>query len=138
MVAPGVGGMRGCSRGVGACVVALGGMRGCSWEVCMVAPGGCVVAWGACMVAPRGGMCGSSGGDGGMHGCSGGACVVAPGGGHAWNMMRYGDTVNERVVCILLECILVIKCHSIFVLFIYKETDKFLAAMATNFAYFLF
>ena len=28
-------------------------------------------------------------------------------GGHAWDMTRYGDTVNERAVRILLECILV-------------------------------
>ena len=72
------------------------------------------------MVA-RGGMCGCSGG---MCGCSGGACVVAleghawllpggacmvaPGGGHTWDTTRYGDTVNERAVRILLECILVL------------------------------
>ena len=55
---------------------------------------------GACVVAPGGGMCGCSGG---------GACVVAPG-GHAWDTTRYGDTINERVVRILLECILVLKC----------------------------
>ena len=43
----------------------------------------------------------------GVHGCCcGGACMVALGG--AWDMMRYGDTINERAVCILLECILVI------------------------------
>ena len=40
------------------------------------------------MVSPRGSM----------HGCSG---------GHAWDMTRYADTVNERAVHILLECILV-------------------------------
>ena len=53
---------------------------------------------------------------GGMHGCSGGACVVAPGGHawllpggrRAWDTTRYRDTVNERAVRILLECILVI------------------------------
>ena len=68
--------------GWGACVVAMGGVCGCYR--------GCVVAlWGACMVAPRG------------------TCMVAPGG--AWDTTRYGDTINERVVCILLECILV-KC----------------------------
>ena len=64
----------------------------------MVAPGSrgaCVVApGGACMVAP------------------GGACMVAPGGGgregwRAWDTTRYGDTVNERAVRVLLECILV-------------------------------
>ena len=36
---------------------------------------------------------------GGMHGCSPGE--------PAWNTMRYGDTINERAVRILLECILV-------------------------------
>ena len=51
----------------------------------MVAPGG------VCVVAP------------------GGACMVAPagGGGRAWDTTKYGDTVNERAVRILLECILV-------------------------------
>ena len=79
-------------------MVALGGMHGCS--------GG--HAWllrGACVVAP-----------GGMRGCSGGGacmvapgcvCMVAPGGGCAWDTTRYGDTVDERAVRILLECILV-------------------------------
>ena len=109
-VCPRGGSMRGCSEGAcvvagGACVVApggcawllQGGMHGCS-------RGACMVALGACMVAPGGGMCG----------CSGGACMVAPGGVHrcsgegcAWDMTRYGDTVNERAVRILLECILV-------------------------------
>ena len=32
--------------------------------------------------------------------------MVAPW-GHAWDMTRYGDTINERAVHILLECILV-------------------------------
>ena len=74
------GGMRGCSGGV--CVVAPGGVRGYSRGVCMVALGGHAwLLWGA--------------------------CVVAPGGGHAWDMTRYGDTINERAVRILLECILV-------------------------------
>ena len=97
------GGMHGCSQGAcvvaprGACVVALGGMHGCSRGACVVAPGGacmvapggaCVVALGGCMVAP-GGLCG---------------CY----GGRAWDMTRYGDTVNERAVRILLECILVL------------------------------
>ena len=75
-----LGGMHGCSQGV-ACVVAWGGIHGC-WGACVVVPG-------VCMVAP------------------GGACMVALG-GHAWDMMRSGDTVNERAVRILLECILVI------------------------------
>ena len=92
-------------RGRGHVWLLLGGMRGCSGEACMVAPGG------ACVVAPGGvhGCCG------GHASCSGGACVVAPG-GHAWDTMRYGDMINERVVCILLECILVyyvnrVLCH---------------------------
>ena len=80
---------------------------------CMVAPGGDVwlLLWGGCAWLLRGGV----------HGCSEGSCVVALGGhvwllrgdmcgcsgGHAWDTARYGDTVNERAVCILLECILV-------------------------------
>ena len=68
-----------------------GGMYGCflGEGACVVAPGGaCVVALGGwCVVAP------------------GGACMVAPGGGG--DTMRYGDTINERAVRILLECILV-------------------------------
>ena len=123
--------MRGCSRGGacvvapgGACVVAPGGMRGCSGGVCVVAPRG------ACMVAP-GGHAWLLGGHvwllleghawllpgGGMHGCSQGVCMVAPGGhvwllpgGRAWDTTRYGDTVNERAVRILLECIRVYLC----------------------------
>ena len=88
--------MRGCSQ-VGHAWLLLGGVHGCS----------------------QGGMHGCS--QGGMHGCSrgcawllrggvvapGGACVVA-GGGHARDTTRYGDTVNERAVRILLECILVV------------------------------
>ena len=60
--------------------------------MCMVAPGGCAwLLWGQ-------------------------ACVVALG-GHAWllpracveydEIRRYGDTINEQVVRILLGCILV-------------------------------
>ena len=75
----------------------------------MVAMGGCAwLLWrGACVVAPGGGM----------HGCSRGVCMVAPGGGGVWllrvgghasDTTRYGDTINERAVRILLECILVI------------------------------
>ena len=90
--------MHGCSRGV--CVVAPGGghvwllpggVHGCSgghawllWGECVVAPGGC--AW---LLQGRG------------------ACVVALEGGRVWDTTRYGDTVNERAVRILLECILV-------------------------------
>ena len=91
----------------GACIVAeeghawlLGGMCGCQ---------GCVVAGGhACL-------------PGGMRGCQG-ACMVA-GGGHVWlrgacivgGMCVHGirrDTVNERAVRILLECILVTFSYS--------------------------
>ena len=96
-------------------------MRGCSGGVCMVAPGG---------------VRGCSGG--GMHGCSGGVRGFFQWrgmhgffwgvhgfsqwggihgfswGGPAWSwggMHRIrGDTVNERAVCILLECILVTSC----------------------------
>ena len=67
----------------GACLVAARrGVLGCSQE------GACIVVQGACMVA-SGGMHGCSGG-GGVHGC----CW----GGHAWDMMRYGDTINEQAV----------------------------------------
>ena len=88
------GGMHGCSGGAWlfwGCMVALGGggMCGCSGRSCLVAPRGMHgCSGGACMVAPRG------------------ACVVAPG-GHAWDTTRYGDTINERALRILLECILV-------------------------------
>ena len=101
------GGMHGCSRGHA--WLLLGGMHGCSGGACMVAPGG------MCMVAP-----------GGVHGCSRGhvwllwgACMVFAR-GHVWFFwggmhvfFRGGmrgirrDTVNERAVRILLECILV-------------------------------
>ena len=108
-----------CMVAQGACMVAPGG-------ACMVAPGGaCMVALGVCMVAPGEGMCGCS--RGGVRGCSGGACMVAPGcvaalGGRAWFLWggMHGstgggrawffrwDTVSERAIRILLECILVI------------------------------
>ena len=87
------GGMCGCSGG---------GMHGCSGGAWLLR--GAWLLWAVCMVAPRGGM----------RGCSWGAFVVAPRGacvvalgGHVWDTMRYGDTINERVVRILLECILV-------------------------------
>ena len=69
-----------------------GGMRGCSGG------GHAWLLWGVCVVAARG------------HAwlLRGGACVVAAGGGHAWATTRYGDTINERAVRILLECILVL------------------------------
>ena len=84
------GGMHGCSWGGHAWLLLgghawllRGGMRGCSGGACVVAPGG--HAW----LLP------------------GGACVVAPKGGHAWDTTTHRDTVNERAVSILLECILV-------------------------------
>ena len=115
MVAPGGhawllwGGMCGCSRG---------GMRGCSGGHMWLLLGVCAwLLWGACVVAPWG------------------ACIVAQGGhvwlllgvcawllqgghawllgGHMWDMTRYGDTVNEQAVHILLECILVLQASVI-------------------------
>ena len=79
-----VGGMRGCQ---GACMVA----GGCLWlpGVCAWLPGGVCGCWGACVVA-RGGVCG----------CSRGVDRIRR------------DTVNERAVLILLECILVYLCVS--------------------------
>ena len=111
MVAPGV-----YVVARGACMVALGGMRGCSGGTCMVAPGGaCVIApRGACVVLP-----------GGMRGFFWGVCMVFYGGvcmvfsgdmhGFFWGGVHRirRDTVNERAVRILLECILV---HFAFVL----------------------
>ena len=96
-----------CEVARGACVVAPRG-------TCMVALGGCVVAWGAYMVAPGGACMVAPGGCawlllGGMHGCCrGGHVWLLPGRGHAWDVTRYGDTINERAVRILLECILVL------------------------------
>ena len=81
----------------------------CMVDACVVAQGACMVALGGCMVAPRGCawflpgvcMCFFPGGMhvfflGGMHG-------FFQGGVHRIQQ----DTVNEWVVCILLECILV-------------------------------
>ena len=107
------------------CLLTGGGMCGSQGGACMVAGGACMVA--------GGGICGCQGG---ICGCQG-ACMVAGGGmcvvtrGHAWlpgacvllgvcvvvgrcawwqgrgvrGIRR--DTVNERAVRILLECILV-------------------------------
>ena len=85
-----------------------------------------VAGEGACVVA-RWGMRGCHGG---MRGCQG-ACVVARGhawlrgggcGGHAWwlggglcGIRR--DTINERAVRILLECILVRLCNNMMISF---------------------
>ena len=102
-------GMHGCR---GACVVA----RGCAWL-----QGGHAWLWGACMVVGVWVVVGV------MHGCGGcawlwGACMVVGGmhgcGGHTWlrgwgdrgdMLLIRQDTVNERAVRILLECILVTK-----------------------------
>ena len=87
--------------------------------VCLSTPEGGVCVWlllgGACMVAPGGGHAWLLPGGACVVAPGGGACMVAKGGqhvwllwgGHAWDMMRYGDTINERAVRILLECILV-------------------------------
>ena len=102
------GGMHGRSRGghawfllgghawfySGGCVwFYSGGMHGFIWGgrgACMVLFGGlCGFIWGACMVLFRG------------------ACVVLFGGRGAWFFRIQWDTVNERAVRILLECILV-------------------------------
>ena len=109
------GGMHDCSGG--ACVVFI-------WGACMVFIWGGMCgfylgghAWfysGACMVL-FGGMCGFySGGRawfylGGMGGFIRGACMVLFGGMHGFFsfFQIQWDTVNERAVCILLECILV-------------------------------
>ena len=85
----------------GACMVALGGMHGCSWG------GVCGCSWGACMVAP-----------GGCAWLLGGVCMVAARGhawlllGGVWDTTRYGDTIKERAVRILLECILVLQFYN--------------------------
>ena len=119
--------MAGCTHDREVCMTGeisggLGGVHGCSGgHACVVAPGGHV--W-----LLLGGVCGCSRGHawllpGGVHGCSQGgmhsypqeACMVArrghvwllPG-GHAWDKMRYGDTINQWSVRILLECILVV------------------------------
>ena len=113
------GGVRGCQGDAwfGGHTIA-GGMCGC-WRACVVAGGrdawlqggvcGCAHAW------LLGGMCGCQGAlPGGMH-AGRGACVVVGGvhgcRGHAWLWGGGGqlqrDTVNERTVRILLECILV-------------------------------
>ena len=102
------GSIRGCSGGHawllrGACMVALGGVHGCyGGHVWLLQGGACMVAPGGACVVAMGGMCGCSGG-----------CMGAAGGhvwllwGDVWDMMKYGDMINERAVRILLECILV-------------------------------
>ena len=85
-----------------------GGVRGC-WGHAWLLGGVCVVAGGHVWLLGGvwlpGGMRGKGGhawqrgvhSEGGMRGE----------GGHVWDTTRYGDTINERAVRILLECILV-------------------------------
>ena len=70
-------------------------------------------------VCPREGCAWQGGIHGGGHACQGGhawwGCVTGIGGVHGRggcmaDTTRYSDTVNERTVCILLECILVLLC----------------------------
>ena len=92
----------------GACMVE-GGMHGCQGHAWLL--GGMCGCWGACVIV-RGGHVWLPGG---IHGCWGGAWLLGGmhgcGGGHAW--LQRGvrrirrDTVNERAVRLLLECILV-------------------------------
>ena len=111
------GGMHGCSRGH--VWLLWGGMCGCSGGACVVALGGC--AW----LLQGGHAWLLQGGCAwllwwGMRGCSGGHAWLLLG-GHAWDTTRYGDTVNERAVRILLECILVEICC--FVFFLQKKRN---------------
>ena len=56
------------------------------------------------MVAP--------GGEGGVVALGGHAWLLWGGEGHVWDTTRYGDMINERVLRILLQCILVTgNCH---------------------------
>ena len=73
-----------CGRG--ACMAG----RGCAWQVGGMHGEGHAWQGGACMACMVGGTCMA----GGVHGV-----------GHVWQILR--DTVNERAVRILLECILV-------------------------------
>ena len=123
------GGMCGCSRGWGIWGVCKVAPRG----ACMVAPRGHAwLLWG--MHGCFGGMCGCSGGHawllgghawllrghawllrghawlpGGHVWLLPGGCVLGCSGGRpVWDTTTHGDTVNERAVRILLECILVL------------------------------
>ena len=91
------GGMRGCSGGMHGCC--WGGIHGCSGGACMVAPRGACVGYDEIQRYE-------------IRSMLGGACMVGglpgDGGGCAWDTTRYRDTINERAVRILLECILVI------------------------------
>ena len=76
--------------------------RGCAWQGGACVVGGGHAWWGVCIA---GGMCG---------------------GGRAWQILR--DTVNERAVCILLECILVKDLFSLNV----QETLSEMSEKLTN------
>ena len=106
----------GCAWLWGACMVTRGmhGCRGCAWLL-----GGVHGCRGACMVARGlgvwllgghawllGGMCGK-GGHAWRKGVHGEERAYMVKGGCAWDTTRYGNTINERAVRILLECILV-------------------------------
>ena len=105
-----------------------GGMHGC-WRVCVVLFGGlCMVLFGGHVWFYLGGVHGFIQGGmhgfmwGGMCGFIWGVCMVLFGGhawfysgGHVWFFQFFWiqwDTVNERAVCILLECILVFQKSS--------------------------
>ena len=79
-------------------------MRGCSWRVggCVVAPGG-VHVW--LLPGGGGGHAWLLLGEGHVWLLSGEYVWLL--GGGAWDTTRYGDTINERAVRILLECILI-------------------------------
>ena len=72
-------------------------------------------------------MAGGHAWQGGMHGRGHAwqGCVCGRGcacqGGHAWQIL--GDTVNERAIHILLECILV--CYVIRIMYLFKEYHLF-------------
>ena len=85
----------------GGCLRLFGDMYG--WQGACVGKGACMakgtcMAKGACVA--KGGTCGEEG----AYMVKGGMCGER---GHAWDTMRYGHTINERAVRILLECILV-------------------------------
>ena len=92
----------------GACVVVggmhgfWGGMHGC-WGACVVAAGVCMIAGGVGHAWLLGDVCGCGG-----HAWLWGHAWLQGGVCGWWGVCRIRrDTVNERVVCILLECILV-------------------------------
>ena len=82
---------------------------GCAWQGACVAGGH---AWqGACMA--------------GGYVWQRGVCVAE---GHAWQMLR--DTVNERAVHILLECIFV--CYVIRIIYLFKEYHLFVSRTSNS------